>query len=79
MTTMNDLSEMTTMFETSPKLIEMRLGFLIRSYLQTRAQELAIAIVKQLEILLGHPDCIGYPNERCGYQKMLIQWRAIAA
>jgi len=75
---MNDLSETTNLFETSPKLIEMRLGFLIRSYLQTKKLDLAKAIVKQLEILLGHPDCIGYPNDRCGYHKMLIQWRAIA-
>ena len=74
---MNDLSEMTNLFETSPKLIEMRLGFLVQSFLQTKTQDLAKAVVKQLEILLGHPDCIGYPNERCGYQKMLVQWRAI--
>ncbi|MFT5718392.1 MAG: hypothetical protein ACJAWS_001392 [Oleiphilaceae bacterium] len=63
---------------TSPHIIEMRLSFLIRRYLHAQTKKLAHAIVQQLELLLKHPDCIGFPNDRCGYKKMLIQWRLLA-
>jgi hypothetical protein len=64
--------------ETSPHVIEMRLSFLIRRYLNAQTKKIACAIVQQLELLLTHPDCIGFPNERCTYKKMLLQWRLLA-
>lgn len=64
--------------QTLPHVIEMRLSFLIRRYLQTQTKNLANAIVQQLELLLKHPDCIGFPNDRCAYKKMLMQWRLLA-
>lgn len=79
MTTMNELSEFSLLAEVSPKIIEMRLSLLIRQYLKVKTKSVAHAVVRQLELLLSHPDCIGYPNERCGYKKMLMQWREIAA
>jgi len=78
MTSMSALSEIMNSEDTQPKTIELRIGLLIRHYLQDQSKTLAAAIVKQLENLLNHPDCIGYPNHRCGYKKMLQQWRAIA-
>jgi len=78
MTAMNELSEANSPLDTSPRIIQMRLGFLIRQYMQTRIKERAKAVVRQLEILLRHPDCIGYPDNRCGYKKMLVHWRVIA-
>lgn len=61
----------------SGAIIEMRLAFMIRRYLSKPTKSLAQNIVKQLEDLLRHPDCIGYPDNRCGYKKMLQQWRAM--
>lgn len=58
-------------------LVEKQLGFLIRRYLAGPTQSLAQAIVVQLEGLLQHPDCIGYPDYRCGYRKMLQHWRTL--
>jgi len=64
----------------SPDAIEMHLSFLIRRYLhnKTKSKTEAGAVVRQLERLLLHPDCIGYATDRCSYKKMLIQWRAMA-
>ena len=75
---MNHYESSINTLETSPSLIEMRLSFLIRRYLNTETKKIARAIVQQLELLLKHPDCIGFPNDRCGYKKMLIQWRLLA-
>ena len=75
---MNYYESSTSTIETSPRLIEMRLSFLIRRYLNAQTKKIACAIVQQLELLLKHPDCIGYPNDRCSYKKMLIQWRLLA-
>ena len=61
----------------SPSIIEQQLGFLIRRYLYKPSRSLALAVVNQIEALLTHPDCIGYPDQRCVYRKMLQQWRAI--
>lgn len=58
-------------------LVERQLSFLIRRYLSTPTKSLAQAVVIQLEALLKHPDCIGYPDHRCAYKKMLQQWRSI--
>ena len=62
----------------TPETIQMRLRFLIRRYLSDGTESIAQAVVNQLELLLCHPDCIGYPNDRCAYKKMLIQWRSLA-
>lgn len=78
MTKMKSDVHSNNILETSPYLIKMRLSFLIRRYLQTQTKKIALAVVQQLELLLKHPDCIGYPNDRCGYKKMLIQWRLLA-
>jgi hypothetical protein len=59
-------------------LVEKRLSFLIRRYLSHPTNKLAQSVVTQLEELLVHPDCIGFPNHRCAYKKMLQQWRALA-
>lgn len=58
-------------------LVEKRLSFLIRRYLSSPTKSVAKSVVKQLELLLTHPDCIGYPNHRCAYKKILQQWRAL--
>lgn len=57
-------------------LVERQLSFLIRRYLSSPTRNLAKSVVAQLELLLRHPDCIGYPDQRCAYKKMLQQWRA---
>jgi len=61
----------------SPQAIEMHLSFLIHAYINNSTKSKAEAVARQLERLLRHPDCIGYPNDRCSYRKMLIQWRAM--
>lgn len=63
--------------EGSTVLVERQLSFLIRRYLSNPTKSLAQAVVTQLEALLKHPDCIGYPDHRCAYKKMLQQWRAM--
>lgn len=75
---MNCYESSNNTLETLPHIIEMRLSFLIRRYLHAQTKKIACAIVQQLELLLKHPDCIGFPNERCGYKKMLMQWRLLA-
>ena len=75
---MNSYEGSTDTLETPPQLIKMRLSFLIRRYLHTQTKKIAGAVVQQLELLLKHPDCIGFPNDRCGYKKMLMQWRLLA-
>lgn len=62
----------------TPSVIKSRLSFQIRRYLAKPTQSLAKAVVQQLEVLLKHPDCIGYPDDRCSYKKMLQQWRALS-
>ncbi len=64
--------------EPSAEAIEARLGLLIRRYLSSQTKSLAQLIVKQLELLLRHSSCIGYPDVRCSYKKMLLQWKALA-
>lgn len=61
----------------SPSVIKTRLSFSIRRYLAKPTKTIAVTVVKQLEDLLSHPDCIGYPDDRCSYKKMLVQWRAL--
>ena len=72
---MNNISDIPV--AESGAVIEKRLGFMIRRYLSKPTKSLAQKVVKQLEDLLRHPDCIGYPDDRCGYKKMLQQWRAM--
>ncbi|MFT7373602.1 MAG: hypothetical protein ACI9T9_002302 [Oleiphilaceae bacterium] len=77
-TNMNRYESSNSTLDTSPHIIEMRLSFLIRRYLHAQTKKIADSVVLQLELLLRHPDCIGFPNDRCGYKKMLIQWRLLA-
>jgi len=72
------VGEETELVDASPQTIENLLAYLIKRYIQKASKFLANRIVLQLEYLLQHPDCIGYPNERCGYKKMLLQWKLIA-
>lgn len=52
------------------------LGFLLSRYLESQSGVVAKKIVQQLEKLLHHSDCIGFPNDRCTYYKLLHYWRA---
>jgi len=76
---MNNFENSIDTLETSQRIIEMRLSFLIRRYIHAQTKKIARAVVQQLELLLKHPDCIGFPNDRCGYKKMLMQWRLLAS
>ena len=78
MTNLNDLSSSEHSHETQASIIEMRLSLLIQNYLKDQGQIVAKAIVRQLEVLLSHPESIGYPDCRCGYKIMLQQWRCIS-
>ena len=75
---MNSDDNQSMPLDITPKVIEMRLSFLIRRYLNTQTKNIALSVVQQLELLLKHPDCVGFPHDRCGYQKMLVQWRLLA-
>jgi hypothetical protein len=78
MTNMNALSELLSSELASPDLVELRLSLLIQRYLKEQNKALALSVVKQLEALLRHPACIGYPNHRCSYKKMLQHWKALS-
>jgi hypothetical protein len=78
MTNMNALSELLSYELVSPELIELRLSLLIQRYLKEQTKAIAQSVVKQLEALLCHPACIGYPNHRCSYKKMLQHWKALS-
>jgi hypothetical protein len=60
----------------SPESIKEGLGFLLNRYIENHSQVVAHKIVQQLEKLLQHSDCIGFPNERCTYYRLLNYWRA---
>ena len=60
----------------SPEALKASLGFLLSRYLENQSQSIAKKIVEQLERLLKHSDCIGYPNDRCTYYRLLKYWRA---
>lgn len=64
--------------EPSEEAIKARLSFLMRRYLSSQTKALAQSVVNQLELLLSHSSCIGYPDDRCSYKKMLMQWKALA-
>ena len=46
----------------SPKVLKEGLGFLLNRYLESQSKILAKKIVVQIEKLLLHADCIGFPN-----------------
>tara|TARA_R110001592_G_scaffold60360_1_gene183451 strand:- start:5161 stop:5424 length:264 start_codon:yes stop_codon:yes gene_type:complete len=60
----------------SPECLKEGLGFLLNRYLENQSRMIAKKIVIQLEKLLQHSDCIGFPNERCIYYRLLKHWQA---
>tara|TARA_R110002167_G_scaffold274657_1_gene480730 strand:+ start:765 stop:1028 length:264 start_codon:yes stop_codon:yes gene_type:complete len=60
----------------SPEIIKEGLSFLLNRYIENQNRVLANKIVLQIEKLLVHADCIGFPNERCTYYRLLNYWRA---
>ncbi|MFV1873756.1 MAG: hypothetical protein ACMZ64_10585 [Oleiphilus sp.] len=56
--------------------LKLGLKFLLRRYLENQHEAIAQRIVQQLETILRHDDCIGFPNERCHYHRLLHNWRA---
>lgn len=62
----------------TPQELEIRLGQLIRGYLNQRSAVLADAVVQHIEILCAHPDYIGCWEERCAYRRLAWHWRGLA-
>lgn len=56
--------------------LKLGLKFLLRRYLDNQNEAIAQRIVQQLETILRHDDCIGFPTERCHYHRLLQNWRA---
>ncbi|PIE43464.1 MAG: hypothetical protein CSA50_04950 [Gammaproteobacteria bacterium] len=74
---MDGIFDLDIIYEPTP-VIEKRLGCLIRRYLSEPTKPIARSVVRQLEKLLCHPDCVGFASSnRCAYRKMLLQWRAV--
>jgi|TARA_R110000850_G_scaffold120802_4_gene238482 hypothetical protein len=60
----------------SPQALKEGLGFLLNRYIDNHSSAIANKIVVQIEKLLLHADCVGFPNERCTYYRLLNYWRA---
>ena len=52
------------------------LAFLLNRYMKHQSKTVASKIVKQLEMMLSHHDCIEFPTDRCSFYHLLRYWRA---
>ena len=55
---------------------ERKLKSSLKSYISQPTKEAARGVVGRLQDLLNDPSCIGFPDYRCSYQKMLRHWKA---
>ena len=62
-----------------PRVLEGRLGDLIRRYVHQRSADLADAVIRHIEALYLHPDLCKDPDRQCAYRRFACHWRCLAA
>ena len=62
-----------------PRILEQRLGNLVRRYVRHCSGDLAKAVVRHLEALYLHPLICRNPEQCCAYRRFASHWRLLAA